>query len=72
MRGLTLVLTILLVAPAPLLAGEAPGGTAPRRGIADGRFVDDYFGVVYATAGPTEGFSVGGPTVIFSGKARAT
>jgi tetratricopeptide (TPR) repeat protein len=42
---------------------------AEQRGFAEGKFLDDYFGIAYEAPELTEGFSMGGPNVLFSGKA---
>lgn len=50
---------------------EAPA-PAPKRGFADGTFVDPYFGLTYEAPGLEEGFGpgLGGPQVLWSGKAE--
>lgn len=63
----------LLLAPASVRADEEPAPAGPanppplRRGLVDGVFVDEYFGLRYACEGLKKGLGFGGTNTLFTG-----
>lgn len=65
---LSVVLAVALLGSA--LAGDEAPAKEYKRGFADGKLVDEYFGITYASEGLREGygFGTGGPRTLWSGK----